>query len=112
MENNHADELMAAYLSGNIDAQEKADLMAWVDNSPEGRKFFDNAVSIWSAADEYVYPDFKATQNQAFNRLDDRLFGATTTAAPQPAKVRNLWPNVLRIAAAVALLGQTAQKSG
>jgi len=64
---------MAAYLSGNIAAAEQEELLAWVGDSPEGQKFFDNAVTLWSLTEQMAYPDFSAQKVNAWEKVAGRL---------------------------------------
>ncbi|RMF00703.1 MAG: hypothetical protein D6772_05970, partial [Bacteroidetes bacterium] len=73
MNKDYADELIAAYLAGDISAAEEQLLMAWVNSSSDNQKFFDQAVSIWEAAENYLYPDFEANKAAAFEQLNQRL---------------------------------------
>lgn len=75
MKNTRVEELIASYLSGNLRAGEREELMTWVGDDPDHRTFFDKAVELWSMADQYTYPDFGANKEKAWDRLDERLFG-------------------------------------
>ena len=81
MKNTRAEELMAAYLSGNIAAAEQEELLAWVADSSEGQKFFDNAVTLWDLTAQMAYPDFSAQKANAWEKVDARLTDAPVTAA-------------------------------
>lgn len=103
MKNTRAEELMAAYLSGNLKAGERKELMQWVEDSPEGRSFFDKAISLWSITEQMAYPDFSAGKAQSWNKINQRL--ETSIAKPGVHRgIRRL--NILRwsAAAAIALL--------
>jgi ferric-dicitrate binding protein FerR (iron transport regulator) len=103
MKNTRAEELMAAYLSGNLKAGERDELMQWVDESSEGRSFFDKAISLWNITEQMAYPDFSAGKAQSWDKINQRLDApASTTKAV--AKVYRL--RILRwsAAAAIALL--------
>lgn len=103
MKHEQAEELMAAYLAGDISTSEKDKLMAWVDEDPAGQQFFDEATNIWSAADDFVYPDFSTGKAAAFNRLEQRLDVVEERNAPT-AKIRFLGNRLFRIAAAILFL--------
>lgn len=79
MKNTRAEELMAAYLSGNIAAAEREELLAWVGDSPEGQKFFDNAVTLWSLTEQMAYPDFSVNKAHAWEKVAARLTDNTIT---------------------------------
>jgi transmembrane sensor len=104
MNKNHADELIAAYLAGDISAREEQKLMAWVDSSSDNQKFFDQAINIWQAADDYVYPDFSANKTAAFERLNQRLDRAGGQAKVHQLAARHRGQRWLRIAAAALVL--------
>ena len=105
MKNSHAEKLIAAYLSGNTVAREDEELMAWVDESPDSRKFFDKAVEVWDVADQGDYPDFSKGKSQAWNKLEGNLFAdpEQTTAKIRPLNAF-FTSRVLSIAASLALL--------
>ncbi len=103
MKNTRAEKLIAAYLSGNSVAREEEELMAWVDESPEGQKFFDNAVELWNITDQGDYPDFSKGKKQAWDRLDANLFAEKKASTPT-AKIRPMYIRVLAVAASLALL--------
>lgn len=103
MKNPRAEKLIAAYLSGNTAAREEEELMAWVDESPESQKFFDNTVELWNIADQGDFPDFSKGKAKAWDRLDANLF--TDKQKPAPiAKIRPMYTRVLAIAASLTLL--------
>lgn len=103
MKNTRAEELMAAYLSGNLKAGERDELMGWVEESSEGRSFFDKAVSLWSITEQMAYPDFSAGKAKSWDKINQRIDVPEQTTGAK-AKVRRL--PVLRwsAAAAIALL--------
>ena len=72
---------MAAYLSGNIAAAEREELLAWVGDSPEGQKFFDNAVTLWGLTEQMAYPDFSAQKANAWEKVEARLMDNPTVVA-------------------------------
>jgi ferric-dicitrate binding protein FerR (iron transport regulator) len=106
MKNTRAEELMAAYLSGNIAAAEQEELLAWVADSSEGQKFFDNAVTLWDLTAQMAYPDFSAQKANAWEKVDARLTDAPVTAAKGSEKGIIVSFNYRRwmAAAAIALL--------
>lgn len=106
MKNTRAEELMAAYLSGNIATTEREELLAWVSDSSEGQKFFDNAVTLWSLTEQMAYPDFSANKTAVWQKVDQRLVSpAMETKANKTAKVRSLGgTSWWAVAAAVSLL--------
>lgn len=107
MKNIRAEELMAAYLSGNITSAEKEELMGWVSESSQGQAFFDKAVTLWSVTEEMAYPDFSANKNQAWDKVAGRL-DERTHQLSGGAKVIGFNIRRWAAAAAIALLGVAA----
>lgn len=109
MKNIRAEELMAAYLSGNITSAEKDELMGWVADSSRGQEFFDKAVSLWSVTEEMAYPDFGANKAKAWDKVANRLDGQLgQTGGGSGAKIVRMNLRRWVAAAAVALLGVAA----
>lgn len=108
MKNTHAEKLIAAYLSGNTVASEDEELMAWIDENPDSRKFFDKTVEVWDAADKGEYPDFSKGKKKAWNKLESSLFTDSEDVAQPTAKIRPLnallFSKTFGIAASLALL--------
>lgn len=104
MKNTRAEELMAAYLSGNIKAGERKELMQWVDDSSEGRKFFDNAVSLWSITEQMAYPDFSSGKKESWQTINQRINDKVNATTTPTASIRHLNIRRWSAAAAVALL--------
>ena len=105
MKNIRAEELMAAYLSGNITPTEKEELMGWVEDSSRGQEFFDKAVSLWSVTENMAYPDFSAGKAAAWDKVEGRLDNAVgLRVIGGGAKVRRMNLRSWAAAAAVALL--------
>jgi ferric-dicitrate binding protein FerR (iron transport regulator) len=106
MKNTHVEELIAAYLSGNLSAREREQLMTWVAEHPDHQTFFDKAVSLWSATEQYHAPDFSAGKARSWSAIEARLAAGTGGATPAPpeAKVRRLPFRPWAVAAAATLL--------
>ncbi|MCB0638256.1 MAG: FecR domain-containing protein [Lewinella sp.] len=106
MENIHVEELIAAYLSGNLSARERDQLMAWVAEHPDHQTFFDKAVSLWSATEQYDAPDFSAGKSRSWTAIEARLDAADSGASPAPpeARIRTLRFRPWAVAAAATLL--------
>ncbi|MEL7250159.1 MAG: FecR domain-containing protein [Bacteroidota bacterium] len=105
MKNIRAEELMAAYLSGNITSTEKDELMGWVSETSHGQDFFDKAVSLWSATENMAYPDFSASKAAAWDKVEGRLdANSGLKAIGGGATVRRLNLRSWVAAAAIALL--------
>ena len=104
MKNIRAEELMAAYLSGNIRPEEETELMTWVKDEPDGQTFFDKTERLWQLTEDMAYPDFSAKKSNAWEQIAQRT--ATPTVQPaRTAKMRSLtnrrW---LSIAASAVIL--------
>lgn len=67
-------ELIAKYLSGNITPEEREQLMAWVEEVPANRSFFEEMIQLWSISGRYKAP-FDTNSNYAWDTLEERLFG-------------------------------------
>lgn len=107
MEATRYEALIAAYLSGNITAVEKDDLMRWVAESEPNQKFFEELVDLWAAAaDDDVGP---WPTEVAWQKLEGKLFPSAEKLQPQGAAIRPLrsrsaWMRPVAAAAAIALL--------
>lgn len=66
--------LMAKYLSGNVRATEKDELMAWIESDAANRAFFEEMIQLWSISGNYEEL-FATDTAQAWQTLDQRLFG-------------------------------------
>lgn len=106
MKNTRAEELMAAYLSGNIATAEREELLAWVADSTEGQKFFDNAVTLWNLTEQMAYPDFSAQKTNAWEKVEARLKDHPLTSVKSGGSAAIVRLNYRRwlAAAAIALL--------
>lgn len=97
-------ELAAKYLSGNIDAAERRELMEWVAQSDANQAFFDELIHVWSMTGDNEQP-FTANTELAWSKVAGRISGGNelpqvTTETPR-AKTRSLSikRDLLRIAA-------------
>lgn len=109
MEATRYEALIAAYLSGNITAVEKAHLMQWVAESEPNRKFFEQMVDLWGAAADDNSEPWPTSTEVAWHRLEEKLFPAADVLQPSHAKIRPLnyrsvWLRRLAIAASLALV--------
>ena len=48
--NSHINELIAAFLSKNLDKEAREELNAWITSSEENRRYFMQQQEIWSSA--------------------------------------------------------------
>jgi len=97
-------DLIAKYLSGNIEAPEQAKLLAWAAESPANQAYFDEIIQLWSASEGYeaafTTPN-EAKIETAWQALEQKI------AHPAPTtKIRHLsfGKVLLRAAAAILLL--------
>lgn len=100
-------DLIAKYLSGNIDTPERTALLQWAESDPENQQFFDEMAQLWSLADQYEEDVFEADFPAAWDQLDRRLGDSGAPAASGgsakviPLSIRSV---LLRAAAATILL--------
>lgn len=104
-------DLIAKYLSGNIEAMEREQLWAWVEADVDNRKFFDQMVQLWAMSVDYEEAPFSTDTNAGWSKVESRLFDDAAEAPiieirPKPSskivplsKKRGWWA-----AAAVILL--------
>lgn len=111
------EDLIGKYLTGELSAGEKAQLMAWVDANAQNRAVFEEMIQLWSLTETPIEPEFTVNVPQAWAALDARLEQATSTAnplvktaplaplhsKPGTGKIRRL-PWAWSVAAAVAIL--------
>jgi ferric-dicitrate binding protein FerR (iron transport regulator) len=102
-------ELTAKYLSQEISASERQELLAWVAASEERQGRFDEMIQLWSITNEYVEETFETNTQKAWAKLDNVLDAPSKAdeKPPQEAKVISLnrfkiWT---RVAAVIAFLG-------
>lgn len=100
-ERHDRNELIAEYLSGNLEPARKAELEDWVNESDENRRYFMRCEEIW----------FSAVSEEELGKYDaDKAFEAfrrkVEVAGKRTARVGTgrRWRTVLRYAAAVAVL--------
>jgi transmembrane sensor len=95
-------ELIGSYLSGNIDAESRRELMDWVAAHPDNQAFFDEMVQLWDISATEPAP-FTTDVAAAWQKVEDRI-EVKTTATPEATVIRMNWTRtILRIAAVVAL---------
>lgn len=100
MENIRAEELIAAYLSGNLSTREREALMAWIADHPDHQAFFDKAVGLWSASGQYQMPDFQAGKARSWAVVERRLEGPVEAIRPAEPRVRRRYLTIRRLAVA------------
>lgn len=85
MEYTLQEDLIGKYLSGELSAGEEADLMAWVDASPQNREVFEEMTQLWSLTAVDTEPAFPVNLSKAWTALDSRLdMGELTTTLTEP----------------------------
>lgn len=96
-------DLIAKYLSGNIEMPERERLLAWVAQSPSNQAYFDEILQLWSASGEYenaFTPPNEAKIESAWQAVEQKI--------SRPAHTTNIrylsFGKVLLRAAAVILL--------
>lgn len=95
-------DLIAKYLSGDIEPKEKQELMAWVEASEANKAYFDEMIQLWGISEQYEEEPFEADVASAWNSLNQKL--------PKEEAVIEKTGNVislrvwLRVAAAILLL--------
>ena len=99
--NSHINELIAAFLSKNLDKEAREELNAWITSSEENRRYFMQQQEIW----------FSAVQEEEYTRYDvDRAFEtfrkrvAASTAQKLSKKVID-WKVIYKYVAAVLVVG-------
>lgn len=100
-------DLIAKYLSGNINQTERADLLAWATASEANKLFFDEMIQLWSISADYE-EDFETDVDAAWNKLDQQLLikEKPETVKPKEAKIVSIKPFrwVARVAAVLLVL--------
>lgn len=109
MENTKYMDLIGRYLSGDIGAGEKAELMAWVEAGPANKAFFEEMIQLWSVSGEYEDEPFVTDKQAAWaafeKKFEQRYSGGGGQQAPE-GRVVKMKPLrfALRYAAAIALM--------
>lgn len=113
MKNTKYTDLIGRHLSGNIEAGEKAELMAWVGADSANKAFFDEMVRLWRVSEGYEEEPFAVNTETAWAAFEEKLekrfpaaTGATTEKGSPEARVVRMNPlrMALRYAAAAAVL--------
>ncbi len=73
MKNKNYIGLIGRHLSGNINAEDKAELMAWVEADDANRKFFDEMARLWGISAEYEEEPLEVDTAAAWAALESRL---------------------------------------
>ncbi len=65
-------DLIILKITGEISEEQERQLNAWLDQSPENRKFFDDFVASFSGMEEMSSSDFEVDTDQEWQRFKDR----------------------------------------
>lgn len=90
--------LVAAYLSGQLNAAERNELEQWINASPEHQRIFEEASRIWQSSGIKLRLPVDET---------DRLWLELRSRMDQPEKVFSLWgmsATTLKVAASIVLV--------
>lgn len=103
MKNARYEELIASYLSGEINRPDKEKLLAWVEETKENRAFFDEMAQLWKLAENFDVP-YEANTEAAWNavekKLDAQIVSSLTPEQPTPhPMLKPVWGRITRIAA-------------
>ncbi len=108
-------DLIASYLSGNIEAAEREQLWAWVEADAANRTFFDEMVQLWGMSADTKRENFATDTQVAWSKVESRLFGNainTPIVTLQPQSSKKIVPLSIKrgwwAAAAVLLLAMAA----
>ncbi len=109
MKNTKYMDLIGRYLSGSIEAGEKAELMAWVEADSANRAFFDEMVRLWSVSGDYeeeAFPTDTEAAWAAFEKKFEQRFTQGGGKAQGEGRVVKMRPLrvALQYAAALVLL--------
>ncbi len=96
-------DLIAKYLSGNINDREREALLYWAESAPANQAFFEEMVRLWSVSGSYPEPTFGPDPEKAWRALEPRLEPGKPSSPGRIVKFayrKTIW----RVAAAVLLL--------
>lgn len=96
----HIDNLIARYLAGEASTQEAAELLQWMDQSPENKKYFEGIRFVHEKS-VASYPYTRVNTENAWNKLSGRIHAAEKPEAKSVPLFRRHW---LQIAASVLIL--------
>ena len=94
-------DLIAKYLSGNLEPIEKQDLMTWVEASEANQAYFDEMIQLWGITENYE-EQFETDVSAAWQTLNTKL-PKVEVEIEKTSKVIPLG-RIIRIAAAVIVL--------
>jgi ferric-dicitrate binding protein FerR (iron transport regulator) len=102
----HIETLFAGYFSGNLCAEERHELKAWIDAAPENRKYFLSMQEIWFSTIGASGNGHRFDKGKAYQRFLARI-GKDSDTRRHSARWRILWQS----AAAAVVLGIVAYTS-
>lgn len=94
--NKKIDILIASYLSGNADSEEKSELLSWLEKDSSNQIYFDGVKKIW-AESKALKVDREVDLDAAWNEFK-------VLAEKPEAKILPIRTNYMKIAAGLALL--------
>jgi len=97
-------DLIAKYLSGNIETPEREKLLAWVAESPANQAYFEEITQLWSASEEYedaFTPPNETKIENAWQAVAQKISRPAPTAN---IRYLSFGKVLLRAAAAILLL--------
>lgn len=99
-------DLIAKYLSGNLDGPDREVLFGWVAESDDNRKFFDEMIQLWSVSGAAEEKPYEADVAAAWEVVEKKLSPVAGNAGSPSAKIVRLsnWGRMLRYAAVILLL--------
>jgi transmembrane sensor len=101
LESTHIDNLIAKYLAGETSKKEFEELTAWMESTPENKKYFEGIRFVHDKAiSSHAY--VKVDSNKAWEKVNRQMVSAPCiTAKPKRLIYQNEW---FRIAASIMLL--------
>ncbi len=95
--------LVAKYLSGNLEPDEERALWLWVEERPENRREFEALVQLWNDSGRVVEPPFTADVTEGWARLEGKIGAAEKEGPSVPSTALRLRFR-LRVAAVLLVL--------
>lgn len=90
-------DLIAKYLSGNIETAEREQLMTWVESTPENRTFFAEMMQLWGISGHYE-DHFPTDAETEWRKLENRLFGEEiATISPKSSSIEKTSAKIVRL---------------
>lgn len=99
-------DLIGRYLSGNISAEDRQDLLDWADASATNRSFFEEMIQLWRISATET-PPFTTDIGAAWDKVDARISTIALKEEPESTNARLVamnWPRLLLRVAAVLML--------